>query len=538
MTTTRQKKTAKDVSVPNTKILAAPHTTEETLELQYLFSSISPNSNNELTIKRFWRALNRMGILRDDPRLKNMKKFLKETFNGEDDDQSIISFENFRDIINQNAIVRSALKGTLSIPAFNEFCNDIEEIYVETKKNKEGEVAAYIPQLARVDPDFYAISVCTVDGQRFSIGDSEERFCLQSTSKPINYCLAHEKFGEEYVHQHVGREPSGQKFNEITLNTKGLPHNPLINAGAIMCCSIINNSKDTADAFETVMDTWKRMGGGKKPGFNNSVYQSERGTADRNFALAYFMRENKGFPDNTDIVGTLEFYFQCCSIEVDADMLSIVASTLANAGVCPLTNDRIFSPKTVQNCLSLMSSCGMYDYSGEFAFTIGLPAKSGVSGALMVVIPNVGGFAVWAPRLDKIGNSVKGVEFCKKLITKYNFHKYDNINNDGIKIDPRLKKYESKTNNIMSLIWAATYGDIDEIHRLEANGIDLNAADYDGRTALHLASAEGKTETVEYLLKKGVNPNPADRWGGTPLTDAQKGNHKIVADLLVQHGGK
>ncbi len=519
------------------EILAASNITEEYLEMQYIFSSIHPNSNNELSVSRFWKALTRTGILHDDPRLNSLKSYLSNISSG-DEDQTMITFEQFRELINQNAIVRNALKGTLSIPAFSDFCGDIEEIYLETKKNKDGEVATYIPQLARVNPDYYAISVCTIDGQRFSIGDSEERFCLQSTSKPITYCLAHEEFGEEYVHLHVGREPSGQKFNEITLNNKGLPHNPLINAGAIMSCALINNKKDTADVFEKVMDTWKRLSGGKKPGFNNSVYQSERGTADRNFALAYFMRENKGFPEHTNIVDTLEFYFQCCSIEVDADMLSIVAASLANMGICPLTGDRVFSPKTVQNCLSLMSSCGMYDYSGEFAFTIGLPAKSGVSGALMVVIPNVGGFAVWAPRLDKIGNSVKGVEFCKKLIGKYNFHKYDNVINDGIKKDPRLKKYESKTNNIMSLIWAATYGDIEEIHRLEANGIDLNAADYDGRTALHLAAAEGRVETVEYLLVKGVNINPMDRWSGTPLMDAQRGNHKQVVELLIANGGK
>lgn len=504
---------------------------ESHTETTQLFNSINSNGTGLMSMNRFWRVLHKSGILQDDPRLKNVILYLNEE-KILDDEQSSINLEQFSHIINHNTFVRNALKGNLVIPDFKGFCEDVEEIYLETKKIKEGNVATYIPQLARVNPDLYAISVCTVDGQRFSIGDAEEMFCLQSTSKPITYCIALEELGEDVVHQHVGREPSGVVFNAITLNNKGLPHNPLINAGAIMSCALISQNKDTADVFDGVTNTWKKLCGNKKPGFNNSVYLSEKSTADRNFALAYFMRENKGFPANTKIQETLEFYFQCCSIELTSDMMSIAAATLANAGVSPFSGEKIFSPKTVQNTLSLMSSCGMYDYSGEFAFSIGLPAKSGVSGALMVVIPKVMGICIWSPRLDKIGNSVKGIEFCKKLVERYNFHNYDIISGSTTKKDPRLNKYEFQSKNIVSLIWAATYGDIDEIQRLEANGVDLNAADYDGRTALHLACAEGRLKTAEYLISKGVNINPVDRWGGTPQQDAIKANHKEVAQLF------
>jgi glutaminase len=288
-------------------------------------------------------------------------------------------------------------------------------------------VADYIPQLKRVDPEKFGIAVCTVDGQRYSVGDTNDLFCVQSMCKPINYSLALEEHGVAAVHRHVGREPSGRGFNELSLTDDGLPHNPMINSGAIMTTSLLRSGDELADRFDHVAATWRSLSGSNRVGFNNSVYLSERRTADRNFALGYFMRERGAFPDGTDLVETLEFYFQCCSIELDAQGMGVVAATFANAGINPLTNEPVFKPSTVRHCLSLMSSCGMYDYSGEFAFTIGLPAKSGVSGGLMLVVPGVMGVCIWSPRLDALGNSVRGVAFCKELVTQYNFHVFDSL---------------------------------------------------------------------------------------------------------------
>lgn len=505
---------------------------EDKSEVEKIFSSIRPNKKGEISISKLWNSLAKTGIQKDDIRLKALNDYFENLQTGFDDEHSMIKFDQFLDIIQQNRIVKEALQARLTIPAFEDFKKNLTEIFDKTKTINEGKVATYIPQLAKVDPEKYAISFCSIDGQRYNIGDYKDKFSIQSTSKTVNYCIALEEHGEEKVHNHVGREPSGQKFNEITLNENGLPHNPLINAGAIMCSSLIKLNKKPAEAFDKVIDTWQLCCGGKRPGFNNSIYQSERNTADRNFALAYFMKENKGFPEGTNLNETLELYFQCCSIELDTEMLSIAAATLANSGVCPFTGSRVFSSKTVQNCLSLMSSCGMYDYSGEFAFTIGLPAKSGVSGALTLVIPDLGGIAIWGPKLDKIGNSIKGIEFCKELLKKYNFHKYDILFDKSDKTDPTKKKYENRSQAIISLIYAATYGDLDEITMLEANGVDLNAADYDGRTALHLASAEGREEVVEYLLNKGVDPNSIDRWGATPLKDAERAKNQKIIELL------
>jgi glutaminase len=484
-----------------------------------------------------WAVLSRLqgcGLLPDDPRIQEALTGLT----AKDGTSKRISFGQFKALARHNSsLIQRAVEGNLAVPDFPALTSDITRMYGELLPVRSGTVAGYIPQLKRVDPEQLAIAVCTVDGQRFSVGDARTAFCLQSVSKTVSYCLALEEHGPDAVHRHVGREPSGQSFNELALNPKGLPHNPMVNAGAIMTTSLIRPEDDIADRFDHVAATWARLAGGGRIGFNNAIYLSERQTADRNFALGYSMRENGAFRPGTDLVTTLEFYFQSCSIEVDAQMLAVAAASLANAGVCPLTEDPVFSAATVQSCLSLMSSCGMYDFSGEFAFTIGLPAKSGVSGALMLVIPGLMGIAVWSPRLDELGNSVRGIEFCRKLVAEYNVHVFDSLvtgRGRSAKRDPRRKKNQSQIEGVVALTWAASQGDLTEVRTLVAAGVEPGMADYDGRTALHLAAAEGQLEVVRYLLTLGIDRQPEDRWGGTPLSDAEGNGHTDVVELLRQ----
>lgn len=181
------------------------------------------------------------------------------------------------------------------------------------------------------------------------------------------------------------------------------------------------------------------MAGGSKIGFNQTVYLSEKETADRNFALGYFMQSNHVFEEGVNLIETLEFYFQVCSAETNCTRLAVMASTLANNGICPLTGDEVAQPKNVRSALQLMFSCGMYDYSGEWSCTVGIPAKSGVSGAIFLVVPRVMGLAIYSPRLDQRGNSVRGVEFCKKLCQYFAFSIFDQlIQGDEDKIDPAV----------------------------------------------------------------------------------------------------
>lgn len=477
-------------------------------------------------------AFSESGIIEGDKRLGKLFSALKSG-------PSELSQSDFQAIVDHSpALIEQVLTGQLAIPQFKEFTEELTAIFHQLENNHEGKLANYIPQLERVDPEKLGISLCTVDGQRFNIGDFDDNFCVQSCSKPITYCLALEEQGEEVVHQYVGAEPSGKTFNELALNAKSQPHNPMINAGAIMCGALIKQGKDASDRFDHVMRLWRDCAGNEKVGFDNAVYLSERQTADRNFALGYFMREKKSFPPGVDLLDALEFYFQCCSIEITTKGMAAVAATLANGGNCPLTGSQVFRPDHVKNCLSLMSSCGMYDFSGEFAFRVGIPAKSGVSGAIMLVVPNVAGLAIWSPRLDELGNSVRGVEFCRQLVKRFKFHTFDSML--GLvddRLDPRRNIYESRMSAIVAFCWASAEGDVAEMRRLVARGLNPSASDYDGRTALHLAASEGKLASLRYLLELGVAVSPLDRWEHTPLDDAIRQKHEALASMLREHGG-
>jgi glutaminase len=500
-----------------------------------IFNALDKQNTGRIKKQEIVDTLNSAGISLKDPRLSS----LRAAFSQISPEQGL-DFKTFKKCVKHSILlIAKAISGELIIPDFTDLCHDIEDIYKKTKSLEGGNVADYIPQLKRVDPEKYGVSVCSIDGQRFDLGDTRDIFCVQSSCKPINYCIALESMGEEFVHKHVCHEPSGRGFNELTLTDSGLPHNPLINSGAIMTSSMIKPDLNIADRFDYVIQMWRDLAGGQIVGFNNAVYLSERQTADRNFALGYFMKEHNAFPPNTNLLEILEFYFQCCSIETTTRAMSVVASTLANGGVCPITEKQIFSPSVVKNCLSLMYSCGMYDFSGEFAFSIGLPAKSGVSGIVIVVVPNLMGFAVWSPKLDSHGNSFKGIQFCKELSNLYNIHNYDSlVSSYQNKKDPRRRKSDINNRDTMDLCWAASRGDLKNIQQMLASGLSLDRSDYDGRTPLHLAAAEGNLEIVSYLLAHSKTLNAKDRWGSTPLDDAKRGQHKKIVKYLEDNGGK
>ena len=467
--------------------------------------------------------INLRGILTDDNRLKDSFETLDEN----------ITLDKFIDLINTNILLfKKIFENDLIISNWSKFINDIDNIYDKTRNYNMGKVASYIPQLENVNCNLYSISICSIDGQIYNKGDYKKEFCVQSCSKPITYLIASDLKNSDYVHNFVGHEPSGRNFNELCLNSDKIPHNPLINSGAIMCASLIDYDNTLANRYDTVIKYWSRLAGNTKINFSTSVYLSEKDTADRNNCLAYMMQESKAFEcginsskykrnwTNKNLEETLDFYFQCCSIEINCTQASVIASTLANDGICPVTNERIFSNTIVKNALSLMSSCGMYDYSGEWAYTIGIPAKSGVSGIIMGIIPNVMGVAVYSPRLDDLGNSSKGIEFFKILTKLYPFHTYDNLCN---KNNLLLKKDILNNNiNIYNLLTAASIGDLNTIIILYSQGLDLNSYDYDKRTALHLACSECHLKVVEFLIKKTVVIDCVDRWNNKPIDDILK----------------
>jgi len=338
-----------------------------------------------------------------------------------------MNFNQFTDLmsVSNSSTLARALKDHLVVPNWKSFCKDVEAIFESCREVVDGKNADYIPELAEVDPELWGLSIVTVDGQILNLGNFDIGFSVQSCGKPLQYALCAEHIGIEKIHEYVGQEPSGVAFNAFTLNAQKKPHNPLINSGAIMTSSLFSPELILPKRFKKLTQGFSDLAGGEKIAFSQSVYLSEKSVAHRNFALAHFMKSEGGFPENSNILEAVDFYFQMCSIEVDCKTLASIASTFANNGKNPLSDKKILSSPVVKHSLQLMYSCGMYDFSGEWACTIGLPAKSGVSGSLMVVIPDLMGMAIWSPRLDSHGNSVRGMEFCRRLKEKFNWSLFD-----------------------------------------------------------------------------------------------------------------
>jgi glutaminase len=283
---------------------------------------------------------------------------------------------------------------------------------------RAGEVATYIPELATVDPDRFAICLATTDGHVYEVGDARHRFTIQSISKPLTYGLALGDRGLDEVLKHIGVEPSGDAFNSISLEPgSGRPLNPMINAGAIAAASLVagRSAQDKLDRLLAVYSLYA----GRQLDIDMAVFESERSTGHRNRAIGHMLR-NFNILDDPD--PALDLYFHQCSIAVDCRDLSVMAATLANGGVNPITNERALDAIHVERVLSVMTTCGLYDAAGEWVFRVGMPAKSGVGGGIMVVLPGQLGIAVYSPRLDAHGNSVRGLEVCKDLSRDLDLH--------------------------------------------------------------------------------------------------------------------
>uniref|UniRef100_A0A0N5CGC7 glutaminase n=1 Tax=Strongyloides papillosus TaxID=174720 RepID=A0A0N5CGC7_STREA len=508
-----------------------------------IFELFRIRSTEEASMGKLISVLKSFGIRDDDPRMKQTieKMMLYEQESGDDCDtrHNRLSREKFKICIQPSiALISQALRNQLVIPNWSEFIKRIKDIFDSLKNETDGKVATYIPQLARQSPNRWGMSICTIDGQRYSLGDSKSAFCFQSVSKAFNYAIAASDVGADVVHSYVGHEPSGRLFNEICLDNQGKPHNPMINAGAIIVTSLLKRELSMADRYDFVLDQYRKLAGGGYIGFNNATFLSERATADRNYSLSYYMKENGCFPkEMTNLTETLDLYFQLCSLETNCDSAAVMAATLANGGVCPLTYKKCVESRPCRDVLSLMYSCGMYDYSGQFSFHVGLPAKSGVSGAMIVVIPNLMGICLWSPPLDRLGNTVRGVKFCQRLIETFNFHNYDSLlHTDEKKIDPRRRVGNKDTDLVVSLLYAAKNGEIQTVRRLYLQGANLNMSDYDGRTALHLAACEGHPNLVKFLLTVGkVNHASQDRWGRTPYDEAKAFGKEECAKILYTY---
>ncbi len=290
------------------------------------------------------------------------------------------------------------------------------------KSLNEGKVADYIPELAKADPGLFGICIATRDGHLYEVGDTRNKFTIQSISKALSYGLALEDRGEEHVLSRIGVEPSGEAFNAISLRANtGAPFNPMINAGAIATCGQILKT-DGESRIERIQQYLSKCAGGQLD-IDPEIYRSESETGHRNRAIGWMLR-NFGIIDE-DPHEILETYFQQCSLRVTCADLAVMAATLANQGFNPITGERAIAHDYVDNVLGVMASCGMYDWSGEWIYRVGLPAKSGVGGGILAVLPGQLGIGVFSPPLDEQGNSVRGIRVCMDLARELSLHMFN-----------------------------------------------------------------------------------------------------------------
>lgn len=299
---------------------------------------------------------------------------------------------------------------------------EIQGLYEKYKNERSGEVSKSIPALAQMDPDSFAISVATASGKLFEVGDIKTNFTIQSISKPFTYGLALEQYGSEFVESKVGIEPTGEDFDTvIKLDDRGRPYNPMVNSGAIAVTSLINAvSKKSRD--EEIQNCLSNFAG-RRLKLHNPTYKSEKDTGDKNYAIGHLLKHFQILGKN--IKTDLELYFKQCSLEVTSTDLAIMGATLANNGVNPITKKECVSPENLRHMLSIILTCGMYNYSGEWVFDIGVPAKSGISGGILMIVPGLMAISVYSPRLDKRGNSIRGIKVCEELSKKFNLHILD-----------------------------------------------------------------------------------------------------------------
>ena len=366
-----------------------------------------------------------------------------------------------------------------------------------------GAVADYIPELGKADPAHFGISLATLDGHVYEVGDTQIAFTIQSMSKPFVFALALDTLGAARVESVIGVEPSGDPFNSIRLNADNHPFNAMVNAGAIACTGLIYEAKGD-DAFEYIRQALGRFAG-RELDIDDAVYASESATGDRNRAIGYLLRTNAVIKDN--VTSVLEAYFRQCSVLVTARDIAVMAATLANRGVNPVTGEQVVTPYAISRTLSVMTSSGMYDYAGEWIYRVGIPAKSGVGGGILAALPARLGLGSYSPKLDKHGNSVRGIKVCEALSSHYNLHMLNRSDDarNSIIADYNMGKSPSRRSRRPheQNILAAHHHDV-LVYEL-VGALSLSSVDYVSRAL----AAKPRPQFVIFDLRRVASITPA-----------------------------
>jgi len=315
----------------------------------------------------------------------------------------------------------------------------LEELYRRHLSLHDDEVEGYYesgvgyhrPEIPGAEQKSFSICLATTDGEVFVAGDHDLPFALQSISKTFVYGLALEACGRERVLARVGVEPSGDTFNSIVFDERhNRPFNPMVNAGALATTDLVGDGDAAEPALARILDVLRRYAGNGDLEVDEDVFEAEMRTADRNRATAYLMR-SEGMLEG-DVEATLALYLRQCSVRVTCRELALMAATLANGGVNPATAEQALGSRHVRDILSVMHTCGMYDFAGEWAYRVGIPAKSGVSGGVLAVVPGKLGLGVYSPGLDAYGNSVRSTAVCEEISERLGLHVFADHREDAL----------------------------------------------------------------------------------------------------------
>ena len=319
--------------------------------------------------------------------------------------------------------------------------NRLDELYRRHLSLYSDEVATYYtpeagyhtPETPAPEQRRFAICLATADGEVYCAGDHDVPFALQSISKVFVYGLALETHGRERVLDRVGVQPSADAYNSISVvfdERYDRPYNPMVNAGALVTTDLVETDRDTGDALDRILSSIRRYAGNQDARVNEAAVADMMKTADRNRAMSYLMR-SFGMIGH-DVEENLDLYLRHCAIEVTTRDLAVMAATLANGGTNPLTGEQALERRYVRDVLSVMHMCGMYDFAGQWAYRVGIPAKSGVSGGIMAVVPGKLGIGVFSPGLDEYGNSVRGIKVCEEISERLGLHVFASESEDAL----------------------------------------------------------------------------------------------------------
>lgn len=373
----------------------------------------------------------------------------------------------------------------------------LQDLLDDLRDKDEGAVADYIPALATADPEVFGVAATTVEGRTYSAGADDQGFSIQSISKPFAYAAALGDRGFDVVLEKIGVEPSGEAFNELSLEEGShRPRNPMINAGAITAHHLlVGAGASRRDRVDRLLQFFSVLAG-RKLRIDQEVFESEMDTADRNLAIAHMLR-NYGVLDD-DPHDVVTGYTAQCAINVTVRDLALMGATLANTGVHPITGERAVTEKVARQTLSLMAAAGMYDAAGSWLTEVGIPAKSGVSGGMLGALPGQVGIGVLSPRLDKYGNSVRGVQVCQRLSDDMGLHllEAEAYGSTSVRsIHSRDKKTTIELQGVIQFTGAETL-----LHYLHEAPLSTDSVIFD-LSRVHRLSDVGRRMTLEAMRR-------------------------------------